>query len=234
MYDFFSLFMMFFLTDATYTTENTVIFCWKPASCHADWLHLAFLLQIFDGWVLKGEKFPSSYDHPLLPHERYTDYCSSAAKTVASRSSQNVAMIFFRIHSPDSGFSLTFKKLHNPLRESCNTFVIPPLHCKSQKKILLNLGRKYKPWFYNVNLACNLVCLKEMNGIVFVCKRVCSPQIFVLSWALIKAESDVKRLNEKAAPVFQLLDKHHVNTMPSKITITVSRDQNTPRENIFT
>ncbi|XP_037535971.1 corticotropin-releasing factor-binding protein [Nematolebias whitei] len=75
-------------------------------------------IKIFDGWVLKGEKFPSSYDHPLLPHERYTDYCSSTAKTVASRSSQNVAMIFFRIHSPDSGFSLTFKKLHNPL--PCN------------------------------------------------------------------------------------------------------------------
>ncbi|XP_017267647.1 corticotropin-releasing factor-binding protein-like [Kryptolebias marmoratus] len=75
-------------------------------------------IKIFDGWVLKGEKFPSSYDHPLLPHERYTDYCSSTAPTVASRSSQNVAMIFFRIHSPDSGFSLTVKKLHNPL--PCN------------------------------------------------------------------------------------------------------------------
>ncbi|XP_013858002.1 corticotropin-releasing factor-binding protein [Austrofundulus limnaeus] len=75
-------------------------------------------IKVFDGWVLKGEKFPSSYDHPPLPHERYTDYCSSSAETLVSRSSQNVAMIFFRIHSPDSSFSLTVKKLHNPL--PCN------------------------------------------------------------------------------------------------------------------
>uniref|UniRef100_A0A096MBS2 Corticotropin-releasing factor-binding protein n=1 Tax=Poecilia formosa TaxID=48698 RepID=A0A096MBS2_POEFO len=78
-------------------------------------------IKIFDGWVLKGEKFPSSNDHPLLPHERYTDYCSSAASTLSGRSSQNVAMIFFRIHSPDSGFTLAVKKVHNPFRESCNT-----------------------------------------------------------------------------------------------------------------
>uniref|UniRef100_A0A3P9PAG5 Corticotropin-releasing factor-binding protein n=1 Tax=Poecilia reticulata TaxID=8081 RepID=A0A3P9PAG5_POERE len=75
-------------------------------------------IKIFDGWVLKGEKFPSSNDHPLLPHERYTDYCSSAASTLSGRSSQNVAMIFFRIHSPDSGFTLAVKKVHNPF--PCN------------------------------------------------------------------------------------------------------------------
>lgn len=76
-----------------------------------------FLLQMFDGWVLKGEKFPSRQDHQLPLHQRYTDYCSSTAGTT-SRSSQNVAMIFFRIHSPDSGFTLAVKKLHNPFRES--------------------------------------------------------------------------------------------------------------------
>ncbi|KAF6730072.1 Corticotropin-releasing factor-binding protein [Oryzias melastigma] len=75
-------------------------------------------IKIFDGWVLKGEKFPSSHDHPLAPHERYTDYCSSMAPGLSSRSSQNVAMIFFRIHSPDSGFTLAVKKMHNPM--PCN------------------------------------------------------------------------------------------------------------------
>ncbi|XP_061586042.1 corticotropin-releasing factor-binding protein-like [Cololabis saira] len=75
-------------------------------------------IKIFDGWVLKGEKFPSTHDHPLLPHERYTDYCSSMAPAVSIRSSQNVAMVFFRIHSPDSGFTLAVKKLHNPM--PCN------------------------------------------------------------------------------------------------------------------
>ncbi|XP_069034626.1 corticotropin-releasing factor-binding protein-like [Embiotoca jacksoni] len=75
-------------------------------------------LKIFDGWVLKGEKFPSSRDHPLPLQQRYTDYCSSTAAGVTSRSSQNVAMIFFRVHSPDSGFTLAVKKLHNPF--PCN------------------------------------------------------------------------------------------------------------------
>ncbi len=80
-----------------------------------------FLLQMFDGWVLKGEKFPSRQDHQLPLHQRYTDYCSSTAPGATSRSSQNVAMIFFRIHSPDSGFTLAVKKLHNPFRESRRT-----------------------------------------------------------------------------------------------------------------
>ncbi|KAM8759833.1 corticotropin-releasing factor-binding protein-like isoform 3-T4 [Acanthopagrus schlegelii] len=73
-------------------------------------------IKMFDGWVLKGEKFPSRQDHPLPLHQRYTDYCSSTAPAVASRSSQNVAMVFFRIHSPDSGFTLAVKKLHNPFQ----------------------------------------------------------------------------------------------------------------------
>ncbi|CAN9513052.1 unnamed protein product [Ophioblennius macclurei] len=93
-------------------------------------------IKIFDGWVLKGEKFPSIQDHPLPAHQRYTDYCSSATLAVTSRSSQNVAMIFFSVHSPDSGFSLTVRKLHNPF--PCNimsqspegsfTMVIPHQH----------------------------------------------------------------------------------------------------------
>ncbi|XP_057688148.1 corticotropin-releasing factor-binding protein-like [Corythoichthys intestinalis] len=75
-------------------------------------------IKIFDGWVLKGEKFPSSQDHPLPLHRRYTDICSSTVPGHAIRSSQNVAMVFFRIRSPNSGFTLIVKKLHNPF--PCN------------------------------------------------------------------------------------------------------------------
>ncbi|XP_040052606.1 corticotropin-releasing factor-binding protein [Gasterosteus aculeatus] len=75
-------------------------------------------VKMFDGWVLKGEKFPSRQDHQLPLHQRYTDYCSSAAPGATSRSSQNVAMVFFRIHSPDSGFTLAVRKIHNPF--PCN------------------------------------------------------------------------------------------------------------------
>lgn len=67
---------------------------------------------MFDGWVLKGEKFPSSQDHLLSPRERYVDYCDSSATARRSvRSSQNVAMIFFRVHNAGSGFAVTFRKL---------------------------------------------------------------------------------------------------------------------------
>lgn len=75
---------------------------------------------MFDGWVLKGEKFPSRQDHPLAMHQRYTDYCSAAGgpPAASSRSSQNVAMVFFRVQSPDSGFTLAVRRLYNPFRES--------------------------------------------------------------------------------------------------------------------
>ncbi|CAJ1069109.1 corticotropin-releasing factor-binding protein-like [Xyrichtys novacula] len=75
-------------------------------------------IKIFDGWVLKGEKFPSRQDHPLPLHQRYTDFCSSRGQGATSRSSQNVAMVFFRINNADSSFTLTVQKLHNPF--PCN------------------------------------------------------------------------------------------------------------------
>ncbi|XP_061674114.1 corticotropin-releasing factor-binding protein-like [Syngnathoides biaculeatus] len=81
-------------------------------------------IKIFDGWVLKGEKFPSSEDHPLPLQRRYTDVCSSAAAARATRSSQNVAMVFFRVRNPDSGFTLVVKKLRNPF--PCNVMSQSP------------------------------------------------------------------------------------------------------------
>uniref|UniRef100_A0A3Q2YVH0 Corticotropin-releasing factor-binding protein n=3 Tax=Hippocampus comes TaxID=109280 RepID=A0A3Q2YVH0_HIPCM len=94
-------------------------------------------ITVFDGWVLKGEKFPSSQDHLLSPRERYVDYCDSSTSTRRSvRSSQNVAMIFFRVHNAGSGFAVTFRKLaiqfpcnvisHSP--EGTFTMVSPQQH----------------------------------------------------------------------------------------------------------
>lgn len=93
-------------------------------------------LKVFDGWILKGEKFPSSLDHPLPTSQRYTDFCESGAVQRSIRSSQNVAMIFFRIHQPGNGFTITVKKSANLF--PCNvisqtpsgrfTMVIPHQH----------------------------------------------------------------------------------------------------------
>ncbi|OWK09676.1 CRHBP, partial [Cervus elaphus hippelaphus] len=92
--------------------------------------------QVFDGWILKGEKFPSSQDHPLPTTERYIDFCESGLSRRSIRSSQNVAMIFFRIHEPGNGFTITMTT--DPNLFPCNiisqtpngrfTLVVPHLH----------------------------------------------------------------------------------------------------------
>lgn len=75
-------------------------------------------LKVFDGWILKGEKFPSSQDHPLPTMKRYTDFCESGLTRRSITSSQNVAMIFFRVHEPGNGFTLTIKTDPNRFRKS--------------------------------------------------------------------------------------------------------------------
>ncbi|XP_060934926.1 corticotropin-releasing factor-binding protein [Limanda limanda] len=93
-------------------------------------------ITVFDGWVMKGDKFPSSQDHPLPMHERYVDYCDSGSLKRSVRSSQNVAMVFFRIHNAGSSFTLTVRKHINPFPcnvisqspEGSYTIVIPQQH----------------------------------------------------------------------------------------------------------
>ncbi|KAK6305142.1 hypothetical protein J4Q44_G00239220 [Coregonus suidteri] len=75
-------------------------------------------IKVFDGWVMKGEKFPSSQDHALPLMERYVDYCDSGTVRRTVWSSQNVAMLFFRIHTAGSSFTLTVRKPINPF--PCN------------------------------------------------------------------------------------------------------------------
>uniref|UniRef100_A0A8C1TD50 Corticotropin-releasing factor-binding protein n=1 Tax=Cyprinus carpio TaxID=7962 RepID=A0A8C1TD50_CYPCA len=93
-------------------------------------------IKVFDGWVMKGEKFPSTQDHPLPLYERYSDYCETGVTRPIVRSSQNVAMLFFRLHQSGSSFTVTFRKLINPF--PCNvvsqtpegsfTMIIPQQH----------------------------------------------------------------------------------------------------------
>ncbi|MEE6458538.1 hypothetical protein FKM82_000330 [Ascaphus truei] len=94
------------------------------------------ILKVFDGWIIKGEKFPSSFDHPLSTDDRYTDVCENGNVGSITRSSQNVAMIFFRVQEPGHGFTLTIHKVPNLF--PCNvisqtpsgrfTMVIPHQH----------------------------------------------------------------------------------------------------------
>ncbi|XP_074388896.1 corticotropin-releasing factor-binding protein isoform X1 [Zonotrichia albicollis] len=107
---------------------------------HSDFVNIdcqgGDFLKVFDGWILKGEKFPSSLDHPLTTSQRYVDFCESGNIQRTIRSSQNVAMIFFRIQLPGNGFTVTVKKSSNLF--PCNvisqtpsgrfTMVIPHQH----------------------------------------------------------------------------------------------------------
>ncbi|MBN3322736.1 CRHBP protein, partial [Atractosteus spatula] len=81
-------------------------------------------IKAFDGWILKGEKFPSSVDHPLPLYERYVDYCETGSMRRVVRSSQNVAMLFFRMRTAGSGFTITVKKINNPF--PCNVISQTP------------------------------------------------------------------------------------------------------------
>ncbi|XP_029442123.1 corticotropin-releasing factor-binding protein [Rhinatrema bivittatum] len=93
-------------------------------------------LKVFDGWIIKGEKFPSSLDHPLPTSSRYLDFCDGGGTRGSVQASQNVAMIFFRVQEPGNGFTLTIKKTPNLF--PCNvisqtpngrfTMVIPHQH----------------------------------------------------------------------------------------------------------
>ncbi|XP_026103812.1 corticotropin-releasing factor-binding protein-like isoform X2 [Carassius auratus] len=115
-------------------------------------------IKVFDGWVMKGEKFPSTQDHPLPLYKRYSDYCDTGVTRPIVRSSQNVAMLFFRLHQSGSSFTVTFRKLINPF--PCNvvsqtpegsfTMIIPQQHRNCSFSIIypveiqigeLNLGQ---------------------------------------------------------------------------------------------
>ncbi|XP_063050478.1 corticotropin-releasing factor-binding protein [Engraulis encrasicolus] len=91
------------------------------------------ILKVFDGWLMNGDIFPSSLDHPLPLGERYVDLCAAKATAAAAgavdkglfRSSQNVAMLLFRVHAAKKGFSVTMKKRINPF--PCNIISQTPV-----------------------------------------------------------------------------------------------------------
>lgn len=83
------------------------------------------IIKMFDGWILNGDVFPSTHDHSLTLGERYVDYCTSGMTQGLFQSSQNVAMMLFRVHTANRGFSVTLKKLINPL--PCNIMSQTPM-----------------------------------------------------------------------------------------------------------
>ncbi|XP_012684008.1 corticotropin-releasing factor-binding protein isoform X1 [Clupea harengus] len=83
------------------------------------------IIKMFDGWILNGNMFPNSLDHSLPLSERYADYCTSGMAKGLFQSSQNVAMMLFRVHTARKGFSVTLKKHINPF--PCNIISQTPV-----------------------------------------------------------------------------------------------------------
>ena len=72
---------------------------------------------MFDGWELNGELFPDSFDHELTMAERYKTYCSQHKPTKVLLSSQNVALIQFRLPEPGEGFKAIINFKSNSKRK---------------------------------------------------------------------------------------------------------------------
>lgn len=74
--------------------------------------------QIIDGWELNGEVFPSESDHPLPIKERVNEFCGKNRwykKTF--KTSQNAALLQYRIPATGKGFVVSAKYPKNPRRE---------------------------------------------------------------------------------------------------------------------
>ncbi|XP_011297121.1 corticotropin-releasing factor-binding protein [Fopius arisanus] len=75
------------------------------------------LVSVVDGWELNGELFPSPTDHPIPLNERFDEFCGDyASKTYVS--TQNAALIQYRIPMKGKGFSVFVRSHRNPI--PCN------------------------------------------------------------------------------------------------------------------
>ena len=74
-----------------------------------------YCLQVFDGWELNREIVPGMHDHPLPIQERYTPFCGVGPDKIFV-SSQNVALIQYRILAAGEGFKVRVSFKPNPQR----------------------------------------------------------------------------------------------------------------------
>jgi len=75
------------------------------------------LVVLFDGWELNGNVFPGGEDHHLSLEDRSHPKCSGSGKTKFV-SSQNAALVSFKIPAPGQGFKIRVTYRPNP--DTCN------------------------------------------------------------------------------------------------------------------
>lgn len=79
------------------------------------------LISVVDGWELNGEFFPSPEDHQLPLDQRVQSECGSHQVMRRYLSSQNAALVQYRVPRLGQGFSLRVNYVKNP--QPCNILV---------------------------------------------------------------------------------------------------------------
>lgn len=102
------------------------------------------LVSFVDGWELNGQFFPSPEDHQKPLHERFAEFCGTKRIKTVFRSSQNAALIQYRVPSRSKGFS--FYVRHHKNHTPCNI-------------LLEGLSDVYTLRNYGKNVNCSLTTL---------------------------------------------------------------------------
>jgi len=79
------------------------------------------ILVLVDGWELNGNVVPSDEDHPLPIKKRFTELCRGEDAGTQLVSSQNAAMVQFKVGNPGSRFTVSVKYIPNP--DPCNVLM---------------------------------------------------------------------------------------------------------------
>ncbi|KAI5699061.1 hypothetical protein M8J75_015842 [Diaphorina citri] len=98
---------VFLLTDPDKLVE--VYFDYLDVPCET-----GGLVSFVDGWELNGQFFPSLEDHEKPLHERFTEFCGTKRIKTVFRSSQNAALIQYRVPTRGKGFSFYVRYHKNP------------------------------------------------------------------------------------------------------------------------
>lgn len=69
-----------------------------------------------DGWELNGQLFPNELDHPKPMEERFYEFCGTKKRKQVYKSSQNAALIQYRVPRRGNGFSFYVSFINNPTR----------------------------------------------------------------------------------------------------------------------
>jgi hypothetical protein len=75
-------------------------------------------LQFVDGWELNGQFFPSPEDHPQPMSQRFREFCGQRRVKQVLQSSQNAALVQYRVPRRGKGFSFTARFPRNTARKT--------------------------------------------------------------------------------------------------------------------